>query len=228
MDFKKVDLVYFNILAYAEPIKMLLMHGGIPFKFWMPWDYFGKDWNEAKREVPFGRLPVLIINEEHVLWESGSIMRFLAKHTNTLPKGDLLQAKAHAIFDSTKELVMPIDATINVRSGKRFIEEKASLLNALDELLEPFEQTLSENGPFLLGTKVAYCDFPLYHHLSILSLLTVEFLERYPLLKNFMQNFEKIRAVETYLNTRPTLSGIGIEPLLELNGVPTSTSFGRD
>ena len=41
-------------------------------------------------------------------------------------------------------------------------------------------------------------------------------------------NFEKIRAVETYLNTRPTLSGIGIEPLLELNGVPTSTSFGRD
>jgi hypothetical protein len=68
----------------------------------------------------------------------------------------------------------------------------------------------------------------LYHHLSILSLLTVEFLERYPLLKNFMQNFEKIRAVETYLNTRPTLSGIGIEPLLELNGVPTSTSFGRD
>jgi hypothetical protein len=68
----------------------------------------------------------------------------------------------------------------------------------------------------------------LYHHLSILSLLTVEFRERYPLLKNFMQNFEKIRAVETYLNTRPTLSGIGIEPLLELNGVPTSTSFGRD
>ena len=123
---------------------------------------------------------------------------------------------------------MPIDATINVRSGKRFIEEKTSLLKALDELLEPFEQTLSENGPFLLGTKVAYCDFPLYHHLSILSLLTVEFLERYPLLKNFMQNFEKIRAVETYLNTRPTLSGIGIEPLLELNGVPTSTSFGRD
>ena len=108
MDFKKVDLVYFNILAYAEPIKMLLMHGGIPFKFWMPWDYFGKGWNEAKSEVPFGRLPVLIINEEHVLWESGSIMRFLAKHTNTLPKGDLLQAKAHAIFDSTKELVMPM------------------------------------------------------------------------------------------------------------------------
>ena len=65
-------------------------------------------------------------------------------------------------------------------------------------------------------------------HLSILSLLTVEFLERYPLLKNFMQEFEKIRAVETYLNTRPTLSGIGVEPLLELNGVPTSTSFGRD
>ena len=48
-------------------------------------------------------------------------MRFLAKHTNTLPEEDLLQAKAHAIFDPTKDLVMPIDGTINVRKGERFI-----------------------------------------------------------------------------------------------------------
>ena len=87
----------------------------------MLWDYFSKEWHEAKREVSFGRLPVLIINEEYFLWESGSMMRFLAKHTNTLPEEDLLQAKAHAIFDPTKDLVMPIDATINVRKGERFI-----------------------------------------------------------------------------------------------------------
>jgi glutathione S-transferase len=84
-------------------------------------------------------------------------------------------------------------------AAKGLLKRKASLLKALDELLEPFEQTLSENGPFLLGAKVTYCDFPLYHHLSILSLLTVEFLERYPLLKNFMQNLKKLELLRLTL-----------------------------
>ena len=34
--------------------------------------------------------------------------------------------------------------------------------------------------------------------------------------------------IKEYLNSRPQLTGIGVEPLLELNGVPTSTMFGRD
>ena len=63
MKFDQVDLVYFNILAYAEPIKMLLTHGGVEFNFWMPLDYFKKEWIEAKADVPFGKLTILIINK---------------------------------------------------------------------------------------------------------------------------------------------------------------------
>ena len=228
MKFHKVDLIYFNILAYAEPIKMLLTHGGIEFNFWMPWDYFKKKWIEAKTDVPFGKLPILIINDQHVLWESGAIMQFLAKHTNTMPADDFSRAKAHAIFDATKDLVFPIDATVNVRRGEVFEAERSSLLENLDQLLGPFATALEENGPFLLGSMPYYCDFALFHHLSILSFLTVEFLEQYPSLNHFMQEFEKIDGIKEYLNSRPQLTGIGVEPLLELNGVPTSTMFGRD
>ena len=228
MKFHKVDLIYFNILAYAEPIKMLLTHGGIEFNFWMPWDYFKKKWIEAKTDVPFGKLPILIINDQHVLWESGAIMQFLAKHTNTMPVDDFSRAKAHAIFDATKDLVFPIDATVNVRSGEVFEAEKSSLLENLDQLLGPFATALEESGPFLLGSMPYYCDFALFHHLSTLSLLTAEFLERYPSLNHFMQEFEKVGGIKEYLNSRPQLTGIGVEPLLELNGVPTSTMFGRD
>ena len=228
MKFHKVDLIYFNILAYAEPIKMLLTHGGIEFNFWMPWDYFKKKWIEAKTDVPFGKLPILIINDQHVLWESGAIMQFLAKHTNTMPSDDFSRAKAHAIFDATKDLVFQIDATVNVRRGEVFEAERSSLLENLDQLLGPFATTLEENGPFLLGSMPYYCDFALFHHLSTLSFLTVEFLEQYPSLNHFMQEFEKIDGIKEYLNSRPQLTGIGVEPLLELNGVPTSTMFGRD
>ena len=228
MKFHKVDLIYFNILAYAEPIKMLLTHGGIEFNFWMPWDYFKKKWIEAKTDVPFGKLPILIINDQHVLWESGAIMQFLAKHTNTMPSDDFSRAKAHAIFDATKDLVFPIDATVNVRRGEVFEAERSSLLENLDQLLGPFATTLEQNGPFLLGSMPYYCDFALFHHLSTLSFLTVEFLEQYPSLNHFMQEFEKIDGIKEYLISRPQLTGIGVEPLLELNGVPTSTMFGRD
>ena len=228
MKFHKVDLIYFNILAYAEPIKMLLTHGGIEFNFWMPWNYFKKKWIEAKTDVPFGKLPILIINDQHVLWESGAIMQFLAKHTNTMPSDDFSRAKAHAIFDATKDLVFPIDATVNVRRGEVFEAERSSLLENLDQLLGPFATTLEQNGPFLLGSMPYYCDFALFHHLSTLSFLTVEFLEQYPSLNHFMQEFEKIDGINEYLNSRPQLTGIGVEPLLELNGVPTSTMFGRD
>ena len=36
------DLVYSNIRAFAEPIRMLLHHRGLAYRYWMPWDYFGR------------------------------------------------------------------------------------------------------------------------------------------------------------------------------------------
>ena len=177
--------------------------------------------------MPFGKSPILIINDQNVLWESGAIMQYLAKHTNTMPPDDFFCAKAHAIFDATKDLVFPIDATVNVRSGEVFDAEKASLFENLDQLLGPFAKTLEESGPFLLGNMPYYCDFALFHHLSILSLLTVDFQEKQPALNQFMKEFEKADGIKEYLNSRPQLTGIGVEPLLELNGVPTSTMFGR-
>ena len=75
---------------------------------------------------------------------------------------------------------MHIGATTIVQSGASFEDSKATLFENLGKLLEPFEKTLAKQGPFLLGSKVFYCDFPLYHHLSNLSLLSIDFLKRYP------------------------------------------------
>ena len=82
--------------------------------------------DRGKTDVPFGKLPILIINDQHELWERGAIMQFLAKHTNTMPPDDFSRAKALAIVDATKDLVFTIDVTVNVRSGEIFEAEKAS------------------------------------------------------------------------------------------------------
>ena len=54
---------------------------------------------------------------------------------------DFSCAKAHAIFDATKDLVFPIDATVNAHWGEIFYAEKYSLFENLDQLLGPFAKT---------------------------------------------------------------------------------------
>ena len=116
-----MKLVYFNYLAYAEPIKMMMNHGKILYKFIFPWDYFGTEkWSDSKKDVPFGKLPILVIDEETTLWESGAIMRYLSRKTNTMPEDEILKAKVDAVFDNTKDFVYPIDATFGARVDEEF------------------------------------------------------------------------------------------------------------
>ena len=101
-----MKLIYFNYLAYAEPIKMMMNHGNIPYEFIFPWDYFGTEkWSDSKKDVPFGKLPILVIDEETTLWESGAIMRYLSRKTNTMPEDEILKAKVVAVFDNTKDFI---------------------------------------------------------------------------------------------------------------------------
>ena len=89
----RYDLVYFNIYAYAEPIKMLMAHRGLDWHYHMPWDFFGKAWDEAKPEVAFGELPVLVIDGTHMLWESAAILRYLADGTPLVPSDARARAR---------------------------------------------------------------------------------------------------------------------------------------
>ena len=113
----RYDLIYFNIYAYAEPIKMLMAHRGLDWHYHMPWDFFGKAWDEAKPEVAFGELPVLVIDGAYMLWESAAILRYLADGALLIPSDARARARVDAILDSTKRFVMPVDATVNIRQG---------------------------------------------------------------------------------------------------------------
>ena len=82
----KLDLIYFKMRAFTEAIQMQLSYGNIPYNYHFPWDYFDKPWPEAKKEAGFGQLPLLVINDEKRVWQSGSIMRYVAALTKTAPE----------------------------------------------------------------------------------------------------------------------------------------------
>ena len=77
-----------------------------------------------KKDVTFGKLPILVIDEETTLWEIGAIMRYLFKKTKTLPEDEILKAKVDTVFDNTKDFVYPIDATFGALVDEEFQECK--------------------------------------------------------------------------------------------------------
>jgi len=224
-----MKLVNFNYLAYAEPIKMMMNHGNIPYEFIFPWDYFGTEkWSDSKKDVPFGKLPILVIDEETTLWESGAIMRYLSRKTNTMPEDEILKAKVDAVFDNTKDFVYPIDATFGARVDEEFQECKKELTSILPDLIRPFYNLLEENGPFLFSDKAFYCDFAFYHHMKLLKDCAGELLDNYPKIIDFCETFEKLRGIDDYLKNRPSLIGIGKNPKLGYEGRFLPTGYWRD
>ena len=116
--FPKLDLVYFKMRAFTEAIQMQLCYGNVPYTYHMAWEYFEKSWPEMKKEIGFGQLPVLIVDNQTTIWQSGSIMRYTAKLANTLPANEEDRAIADAIFESSQELFQPLNATINFKTER--------------------------------------------------------------------------------------------------------------
>jgi len=71
----KLELIYFNLRALAESPQMMMHYAGVKYHYEMAWDYYGKPWSEAKSEVPFGQLPMLVVNDTVRIWQSGAIVR---------------------------------------------------------------------------------------------------------------------------------------------------------
>ena len=82
-----------------------------------------------------------------------------------------------------------------------------------------FDDSLQKDeGNFFLGDQVFYCDFNVYHHLSLALLLEKTILDNYPKLKKFIIDFEGLEGIKSYLDSRAELNGIGTWPKFIIDG----------
>ena len=207
----KLQLIYFNLRALCEAPRMMLHTAGIEYSYEMAWDYFKKPWGDVKKEVIFHKLPLLVIDEKIEIWQSNTISRYIAKLTNNIPNNEEMVAYADSIFESAHDLFFPLNPTINVWVGEMHLKNKKNLLDEiLPKAFTNFEKLLSKyEGNFFLGERAFYCDFNVYHHVSLALLLDDKILDNFPKLKKFMSDFEKIQGILDYLESRPKLIGIG-------------------
>ena len=138
----KLELIYFNLRALAEPPQMMMHSAGVKYHYKMAWDYYGKPWSEAKPEVPFGQLPVLVVNDKVHIWQSGAIVRYIAKLAGFMPEDPLLAAQVDAVFEQTQELFNPLNPTVNVKTGDEHLKFKSVFLRSFPGILKNFERQL--------------------------------------------------------------------------------------
>ena len=72
-----LKLVYFKMRALAEAPRLLMHYTELDYDYIMSWDYYDKDWSEAKPLVPFRQLPMLVEDKNHQICQSITIITII-------------------------------------------------------------------------------------------------------------------------------------------------------
>jgi glutathione S-transferase len=224
-----LTLVYMKMRALGEAPQMLMHYAGLPYSYRMAWDYFGMPWPEAKPQVPFRQLPMLVVDDVHQIAQSGSIMRFLAAHAGMTLADPVKAAQVDSIFEATQELFAPLNPTVNFAVGDDFQTKRTAILGMLGPRMGDFDRIIEGSGePFLTGDAPTYCDFGLFHHLDLAHLLDARLLAKLPRLSAFMEAMRSVKGMQDYLQGRPELIEVGVKPQLVIGGKAVATGMMAD
>jgi len=224
----KLELIYFKMRALAEAPRMLFHYTGIEYEDLMSWDYYDKEWSEVKPNIPFKQLPMLIIDKKHEICQSMAIMTFIENLAGINITDPILNAKANAIMQSSQELFMPLNPTVNFAKGEKFIKKKDDMIPFLLSRFEDLEKVLKENNKkFFIFDEPRACDFVTFHHLDLSKLLDPTIIKKFHRLEKFLEDIMLIDSVKSYLDKRPKLIDVSIKPKLIIDGVPHPTGVKK-
>ena len=224
----KLELIYFKMRALAEAPRLLLHYVGLDYEDIMSWDYYGKEWSEVKSKVPFKQLPMLVVDQKHEICQSIAILTFVEKIAGINISDSIQNAKANAVMQSAQELFMPLNPTINFSVGDRFKKKREDMMPFLNSRFEDLDRALKDNDKkFYVDDKPHACDFAVYHHLDLSKLLDPKLINQFPRLGKFIEDIESIETVKSYLNSRPQLIDVGVEPKLVIDGVAHPTGVKK-
>lgn len=225
----ELTLVYFKMRAFAEAPQMMLHYRDQPYRYQMAWDYFGRPWAEAKSETPFRQLPMLVTEDGVQIAQTGAIMRYLARRLSLVPADPDEAARVDSVFETSQDLFLPLNPTVNFATGDAFREAQQAILTTIKSRLDDFERMLADHdAPFFFGESPFYCDFGVFHQMDLAHFLDENLLCNHPRMMEFMDAMRSLSGVGTYLAERPELISVGIGPKLVINGTPVPTGIVAD
>ena len=224
----KLELIYFKMRALAEAPRLLFHYTEIEYDDVMSWDYYGKEWSEVKPNIPFKQLPMLIVDKKHQICQSLAIMTFVENLAGINIIDPILNAKANAIMQSAHELFMPLNPTVNFAIGEKFKKKREDMMPFLMSRFEDLEKAIKENRKkFFILDEPRACDFVAFHHLDLSKMLEPLIIKKFPRLEKFLEDIMSIERVKSYLDKRPKLIDVSIEPKLVIDGVQHPTGVKK-
>ena len=212
--------------ALAEAPQLLMHYADIEYNYIMSWDYYDKEWQEVKSQIPFKQLPMIVVDDEHEICQSIAILNFIQNIAGLRLEDPVQEAKANAILQSAQELFLPLNPAVNFAVGDDFVKRRDDMLPFLQTRFEELEKIINLNGGrFFIDDTPRACDFAFFHHLDLSRKLDGKIIKEFPRLEKFLDDIASFSSIESYLSERPELIDVSIEPKLVINGKvhPTGT-----
>lgn len=165
--YKKLKLVSVKICPFVQRSVITLLHKKVDFEL----EYISldnpPDW--FKLRSPFGKVPILIVNDHHTIFESAVISEFLDEATpgTLLPTDLLMRALDRSWIEFGTVCIQTMSMLIHAKDAQQFETQDAMLREKFTWL-----ENILGDGPYFNGKEVSLVDFayaPLFSRLQLLA-----------------------------------------------------------
>jgi len=164
----ELELVSFTICPFVQRAVITLKHKQTPFRITHIDLSDPPDWFKAIS--PFGKVPVLKVDEQHVIFESAIIDEFLDDVTpgRLLPEDPLTRALNRSWIDFGSACLLDLSGMMHASDAESFNSKRDTLLSRLDWL-----EGILDKAPWFNGEALSLVDFayaPLFMRAALLGL----------------------------------------------------------
>ena len=223
-----IKLVYFKMRALAEAPQLLLEYSGLEYEYLMSWDHFDDVWSNVKPKIPFQQLPMMETEDGTQICQSIAILQYIENRSGLSISDPIKAAETMAILLSAQELFAPLNPTVNFATGDDFVTKRDAMREGLKSRFADLARCLEKyDGKYFIDDTPRAAEFASYHHFDLSRYLDPEILNSFPRLLQFVNDIESINSVSSYLEGRPKLVDVGIEPKLIIDGKAQPTGVQK-
>lgn len=223
-----IKLVYFKMRALAEAPQLLLEYSGLEYEYLMSWDHFDDVWSNVKPTIPFQQLPMMETEDGTQICQSIAILQYIENSSGSSISDPIKAAEAMAILQSAQELFAPLNPTVNFATGDDFVTKRNTMREGLKNRFADLARCLEKyDGKYFIDDTPRAAEFAAYHHFDLSRYLDPEILNSFPRLLQFTNDIESINSISSYLENRPKLVDVGIEPKLIIDGKAQPTGVQK-
>ena len=214
--------------ALAEAPQLLLEYSGLEYEYLMSWDHFDDVWSKVKPMIPFQQLPMMEVEDGTQICQSIAILQYIENRSGLSISDPIKAAEAMAILQSSQELFAPLNPTVNFATGDDFLTKRDAMREGLKSRFADLARCLEKyDGKYFIDDTPRAAEFAAYHHFDLSRPLDPEILISFPRLLQFTNDIESINSISSYLENRPKLVDVGIEPKLIIDGKAQPTGVQK-